>query len=345
MVGLALAMLAMLPAGSGSPLQPELVNAVFANDSEVGYCYIHDRSHSRESFIRNSYDIEPLNLRTGQHVVVLSAQTACLCGAQNCPVSAYVQHGNQFQLALSSPAIESHFDKNGTAVILSHDSAAVSLRETYVFDSMRYKRVKSDVVDTDTGKAKPLQALQSWNDARPGVKAFVDAEEGDVPEASICPTLAVYQHHLRENDPKGCKSTRSGTPVTVSAITRAHGDFGLYGQDLRVAAVRAAQGSITGYIALELLNPVVPIGTDVTLKHQVGDIALRLAPLQRDGSDIGLMMATGTRARVVSYNPRADGAHDLQVRITSGRNAGRTGWVYARMAFLSDGTAILRFKL
>jgi hypothetical protein len=152
---LGLAALAMLPAAARSPLQPGLVDRVFADDSEVGYCFMHGGFRSREGFVRKSYDIQPLDLRTGQHVVILRAHTGCLCGAQNCPVSAYVQHGGDFRLALSGPAIDSRFEKNGTAVITSHDSALVSVRETYLFRSSRYVLTKDEIVNNETGEAKP----------------------------------------------------------------------------------------------------------------------------------------------------------------------------------------------
>lgn len=152
---LGLAALVTLPAATPSPLPPALVDRVFADDDTVGYCFMHDGFRSREGFISKSYDIQPLNLETGKRVVILRAHTGCLCGAQNCPVSAYVQHGADFRLALSGPAIESRFEKNGTAVIVSHDSALVSVRETYVFRSSRYVLTKGEIVNNETGEAKP----------------------------------------------------------------------------------------------------------------------------------------------------------------------------------------------
>jgi hypothetical protein len=111
------------PAATPSPLGPALIDHVFTDDGEVNYCFMHDGFRSRERFIRESYDIKPVHLRTGQRLVILRAHTACLCGAQNCPVSAYVRAGENVQLALSVPAIDARFDKNGTAVIMSHNSA------------------------------------------------------------------------------------------------------------------------------------------------------------------------------------------------------------------------------
>jgi hypothetical protein len=154
---LALAALAVLPAATPSPLAPALVDHVFADDGEVNYCFVHDGFRSRERFIRESYDIKPVNVRTGQRLVILRAHTACLCGTQNCPVSAYVRAGEHVQLALSVPAIDARFDKNGTAVILSHNSALTSFRETYVLHSTRYVRAKSEFVNTETGEAKPSE--------------------------------------------------------------------------------------------------------------------------------------------------------------------------------------------
>jgi hypothetical protein len=183
----------------------------------------------------------------------------------------------------------------------------------------------------------------SWNRATPGAKAFVAAEEGDVPAARICPTIPTYRQHLHDGAEASCKSVRQGTPVIVLATARATGDFGVYGRDLILASVRAADRSINGYIVLELLNPAIPNGIDVTLKHDTGDVDLRLAPLQDDGSETRLALASRTRARVISYDPTSADGRDLRVRVISGRHVGKTGWVYARTAFLSDGEPILRF--
>jgi len=192
--------------------------------------------------------------------------------------------------------------------------------------------LNAPAVARDTSRA-------AWNRARPGAKAYVAAEEGDVPEARICPTIQMYPRSLRDNDPSGCKIVRQGTAVTIMSIERERGDFGIYGHDLMVAKVRANRGSVMGFIAIELLNPGIPAGADVTLKRTNGD-DLNLAPSEGDAYGVGPSLASVTRARVIKYDPASSDAHDLQVRIISGPHAGEIGWVYAQNAFLSDGTPI-----
>jgi hypothetical protein len=442
-------------------LSAALVNRVFADDDAVSYCYSRAGSESRESFVRSSYDVEPLTLTTGQRIVVLRARTGCLCGAQNCPFLAYLQRGEQFQLALRGAAIDDRFETNGTAVVTSHDSALVSFRDTYVFRSSRYVSVKSEMVNEETGEAKPSEIpvrfaagtsstkvrgrvvmgfpdtyivtakkgqrihvelsprnasaevyvadglsqglappaqawsgtlpasgdyriivdgtseksaqyeltisidplpATSWNHAKPGALAFVSAMEGDAAVAPICPTTKNYPHLLHDNNPVGCKIVPQGTAATIISIERVRGDYGLYGRDLLVAKVRLARGSIimygnvlvvarghvangsvTGYIALELLNPPVPSGAEVVLMR-FGDENPRLASSQRDQGETGLPLASGTRARVILFDPKVTEGHDLKVRIISGRYAGRTGWVWAATAVLPDRTPIVPFQ-
>ena len=422
-------------------LAAALVNRVFGDDDTVSYCYSLARSQSREEFVRSSYSVEPLTLTTGQQMVILRAHTGCLCGAQNCPILAYLRRGEQFQLALNGTGVDGRFEKNGTAVITAHDSALVSYRYTYVFRSSRYVSLKSEMVNDETNEVKPSEIpvrfaagtsstkvrghvvmgfpdtyvitaekgqaihvalsprnvnaqvyvtdesdqglsqpsqawsgtlpasgdyrivvdgtmetsaqyeltiaidplpLANWIHAKPGTMAFVSALEGDEAIAPICPTTRNYPHLLHDNNPVGCKIVPTGTTVSIISIERVRGDYGIYGRDLPVAKVHAADGSVTGYIALELLNPAIPSGIDITLKRDSGG-PIKLAPAPSDEYGVGLTFPDGTHARVLRYDPKADN-HDLLVLITSGPHAGKSGWVYTYNAYLPDGTPIVTFK-
>jgi hypothetical protein len=174
-----------------------------------------------------------------------------------------------------------------------------------------------------------LAVLPAWLFAKPGAVAYTSAGEEDSPTTPICAGVAAYREYANENGAKGCTERPAGVKVVIDAIVPATASFAA------IAKVHARSGAFSGYTAVGELLPAIPPGIAVTLAPAANE-TLTISTSQRAELDAGLNLGARVPAVTVRFDPANDDKRDLLVRVTGGKYAGRTGWLFARQAFVRD---------
>jgi hypothetical protein len=169
-------------------------------------------------------------------------------------------------------------------------------------------------------------AVPAWLIAKPGALAFTSAGEEDSPTTPVCATVAAYRLYVNENGAKGCVERPAGVKVVIDAIIPTTG-IGA------IAKLHAENGAFAGYTALTELLPRVPSGVAVTLAP-AADENLTISSSRIAELGMGLDLGPRVPAVTVRFDPAGDDERDLLVRVTAGKHAGRTGWLFARQAFV-----------
>jgi hypothetical protein len=174
-----------------------------------------------------------------------------------------------------------------------------------------------------------LAVLPAWLFAKPGAVVYTSAGEEDSPTTPICASAASYREYANENGAKGCTERAAGVKVIIDAIVPATASFGA------IAKVHAKNGAFSGYTAVGELLPPIPAGVAVTLAPAANE-TLTISTSQSAELDSGLNLGARVSAVTVRFDPASNDKRDLLVRVTSGKYAGRTGWLFARQAFIGD---------
>lgn len=172
-----------------------------------------------------------------------------------------------------------------------------------------------------------LVALPAWLFAKPGAVVYIGAGEEDSPTTAICTSVASYLAQAMEN--KGCTDRPAGVKVVIEEIIPPRPTFGA------IAKVHAKSGTFSGYTAVGDLLPPIPSGVTVTLAPAANE-TLTISSSQSAELNDGLKLGARASAVTVRFDPAVDDKRDLLVRITSGKYAGKTGWLYARQASIGD---------
>lgn len=174
-----------------------------------------------------------------------------------------------------------------------------------------------------------LAVLPAWLFAKPGAAVYTSAGDEDSPTTPICASAASYKEYANENGAKGCAERPAGVKVVIERIIPTTANFGA------IAKVRAESGAFAGYTAVGELLPPIPPGVAVTLAPAANE-TLTIASSQRAELDNGLNLGSRVSAVTVRFDPANDDKRDLLVRVSSGKYAGRTGWLFARQAFIGN---------
>jgi hypothetical protein len=148
---------AMTAAGvlAAAPPSGGLVAAIL-KDADIADCATRSKL-SRAGFVAKAFDLKDVTLKDGKRMTVVTGIDACVCAAQNCPTLVLLAEKNgAYRTVLSGWAIESKVLPDGSAVLDSHDSAAVSDRTTYRWNGTTYATAKAERVDARFGAVKPL---------------------------------------------------------------------------------------------------------------------------------------------------------------------------------------------
>lgn len=172
-------------------------------------------------------------------------------------------------------------------------------------------------------------AAVPWLIAKPGALAFTSAGEEDSPTTPVCTTIAAYRLYVNENGAKGCVERPEGIKVVIDAIIPATASFGA------IAKLHAESGAFAGYTAVAELLPRVPHGVAVTLAPAANEM-LTISSSQSAELGVGLDLGSRCSAVTLRFDPANDDKRDLLVRVTGGKYGGRTGWLFARQAFVGD---------
>ena len=172
-------------------------------------------------------------------------------------------------------------------------------------------------------------AVPAWLIAKPGAMVFTSAGEEDSPTTPICTTPASYREYANENGAKGCVERPAGIKVVIDTILPATATFAA------IAKVHAKSGAFSGYTAVGELLPPIPAGVAVTLAPAANE-TLTISPKQSAELDSGLHLGARAAGITLHFDPAASDGRDLLVRVTAGKYAGKSGWLFARQAFVGD---------
>jgi hypothetical protein len=172
-------------------------------------------------------------------------------------------------------------------------------------------------------------AVPAWLIAKPGSVVFTSAGEEDSPTTPICGTSASYREYANENGAKSCVEHPAGIKVVIDAVLPTTAAFGA------IAKVHAKSGAFSGYTALGELLPPIPSDVSLVLAPAANE-TLTISPKQGAELDSGLDLGPKAAAVTLRFDPAASDKRDLLVRVTAGKYAGKTGWLFARQAFVGD---------
>ena len=169
--------------------------------------------------------------------------------------------------------------------------------------------------------------LPAWLFAKPGAVVYTSVGDEDTPTTAICDSVGSWLAYPMED--KGCKQRPAGVKVMIDMIVPPRPTFGA------IAKVHATNGAFSGYTAVGDLLPPIPAGVAVTLVPG-GNERITIASSQSAGLGAGLKLGSRASAVTMRFDPASGDKRDLFVRITSGTYAGRTGWTFARQAFIGN---------
>ena len=153
---LALSLAGSPVAATASAAVPAAMAEPILEDTQLADCAAKSKL-SKSAFVANSFELKNVTLKSGEHLTVATGVTQCVCAAQNCPtVVVLAQKGGAYRTVLSGWTIESKILPDGSAVLTSHDSAAVSDRSIYRWNGSTYAVVRSERVDARSGTVKPM---------------------------------------------------------------------------------------------------------------------------------------------------------------------------------------------
>jgi hypothetical protein len=171
-----------------------------------------------------------------------------------------------------------------------------------------------------------LVALPAWLFAKPGAVVYTSVGDEDTTTA-ICDSVASWLKYPQET--KGCTDRPAGVKVVIDAIVPPRPTFGA------IAKVHAIKGGFSGYTAVGELLPPIPAGVAVTLVPG-GNEKITISSSQSAELNAGLQLGARASAVTVRFDPASGDKRDLFVRITNGKYAGKSGWTFARQAFIGD---------
>lgn len=154
LASLALTTLGANDGGNSKPFPSALADAL-VRDPDVAPCAERARTASHAAYASANFDLSRVNLTDGPHMVVVSGGGSCVCGNANCKIAVFEQNGNAYRSVLSDYAIDWKVRPDGTAVITSHDSAAVVFRTSYRWSGKTYTVTATDMVYLPNNVSKP----------------------------------------------------------------------------------------------------------------------------------------------------------------------------------------------
>ena len=135
--------------------QAGVVNAIL-EDSDIGDCAAKSKL-GKAAFVAKAFELKNVTLKSGERMTVATGMDQCVCAAENCPtVVVLAAKDGTYRTVLSGFTIEAKISPDGTAVLSSHDSAAVSDRSSYRWNGKTYAATKAERVDARSGTVKPM---------------------------------------------------------------------------------------------------------------------------------------------------------------------------------------------
>jgi hypothetical protein len=133
---------------------PGLADAL-VRDPDVAACAQSAQAPSNAAYATANFDFSNVELRDGARMIVVTGGGSCVCGNANCKVAVFVRDGSAYRSVLSDYGIDWKVRPDGTAVVTSHDSAAVVLRTSYRWNGKAYEVSGREMVYLPSNVAKP----------------------------------------------------------------------------------------------------------------------------------------------------------------------------------------------
>jgi hypothetical protein len=140
--------------GNSKPFPSALADAL-VRDPDVAPCAQSSHAASNAAYASANFDLSRVRLTGGAQMVVVTGGGSCVCGNANCKIAVFEQNGDAYKPVLSDYAIDWKVRPNGTAVITSHDSAAVVFRTSYRWSGKAYAVTATDMVYLPSNVSKP----------------------------------------------------------------------------------------------------------------------------------------------------------------------------------------------
>jgi hypothetical protein len=154
---------------NSKPFPSAIANAL-VRDPDVAPCAQSAHASSNAAYVGENFYFSDVKLTGGPNMVVVTGGGSCVCGNANCKIVVFEQNGNAYKSVLSDYGIDWKIRPDGTAVVTSHDSAAVVYRTSYRWSGKAYAVTATDMVYLPNNVSKPATRVITF---APGASSTV----------------------------------------------------------------------------------------------------------------------------------------------------------------------------
>jgi hypothetical protein len=142
--------------GDGAKPFPSALADAVIRDPDVAPCAASAHAASNSAYAAENFDLTHVTLTNGKRMSVVTGGGSCVCGNANCKVVVFEQTGSSYHAVLSDYGIDWKVRPDGTAVVTSHDSAAVVYRTSYRWKTNEYAVTARDMIYLANNVVKPV---------------------------------------------------------------------------------------------------------------------------------------------------------------------------------------------
>jgi len=143
-------------AGDAAKPFPSSLADALVRDPDVAPCAESAHVESSTAYAAKNFDLTRVTLTNGRRMVVVTGGGSCVCGNANCKIVVFEQTGDSYRPVLSDYGIDWKVRPDGTAVVTSHDSAAVVYRTSYRWKTNGYAVSARDMIYLPNNVIKPV---------------------------------------------------------------------------------------------------------------------------------------------------------------------------------------------
>jgi hypothetical protein len=136
------------------PIPAALADAL-VRDPDVAPCAESAHFASHSAYAGANFDFSTVALKSGPRMIVVTGGGSCVCGNANCKIVVFEHAGYTYRPVLSDYGIDWKVRPDGTAVVTSHDSAAVVYRTSYRWNTKTYAVSAKDMIYVPGNVVKP----------------------------------------------------------------------------------------------------------------------------------------------------------------------------------------------
>jgi hypothetical protein len=148
--------------GASAKPFPSAIADALVRDPDVATCAQTAHARSNAAYAGQNFDLSTVKLTDGPHMLVVTGGGSCVCGNANCKIVVFEQNGDAYRSVLSDYGIDWKVRPDGTAVVTSHDSAAVVYRTSYRWSGKTYTVTATDMVYLPSNVSKPATRVVSF---------------------------------------------------------------------------------------------------------------------------------------------------------------------------------------